>query len=94
MPKQRRYEDRAKVIVIPSNIACQPQPTQSKAKAMGVKSRNKGPKLTQGKGKGKLLEIPIHDICPELKQLLIAEMIKGLRAKIVTKKGSKKPKKD
>ena len=39
----------------------------------------------KGKGKGKPINIPLDNISPELKRILVKEMVKGGSAKVVKK---------
>ena len=50
---------------------------KTKAKAKVAASTSKG------KGKGIPINIPLDNISPELKKILVQEMVKGGRAKIV-----------
>ena len=50
---------------------------KTKAKAKVAASTSKG------KGKGMPINIPLDNISPELKKILVQEMVKGGRAKIV-----------
>ena len=56
------------------------------AKAMiGGKPKSSDTGASKGKGRGKPINIPLDDISPELKKLLVREMVKGGRAKVVKK---------
>ena len=56
------------------------------AKAMiGGKSKSSDTGASKGKGRGKPINIPLDDISPELKKILVREMVKGGRAKVVKK---------
>ena len=57
-----------------------------------IKGKKAQPSDT-GKGKGsKGINIPLADISPELKKILVKEMIKGGKAKLIKKQGGKKGK--
>ena len=49
------------------------------------KSSNTGASKGKGKGRGKPIHISLDDISPELKKILVREMVKGGRAKVVKK---------
>ena len=56
------------------------------AKAMiGGKPKSSDTGASKGKGRGKPINIPLDDISPELKKILVREMVKGGRAKVVKK---------
>ena len=56
------------------------------AKAMiGGKPKSRDTGASKGKGRGKPINIPLDDISPELKKILVREMVKGGRAKVVKK---------
>ena len=54
---------------------------------LGDKSSNTAAASSKGKGKGKgkPINIPLDKISPELKKILVKEMVKGGRAKVVKK---------
>ena len=83
-----------------SSHAPQPQPQQKTKKSTStsqVKSSETAHKPTgteKGKGKSNPLDIPLRDFSPEVREMLVAGMVKGGRASIVKRKESKpKPKK-
>ena len=49
------------------------------------KSSDTGASKGKGKGRGKPINIPLGNISPELKKILVQGMIKGGRAKLVKK---------
>ena len=73
-----------------------PQPQQkTKTSTSQVKSSETARKPTgtgTEKGKRNPLDIPLRDFSPEVREMLVAGMVKGGRARIVKKKQSK-PKK-
>ena len=68
----------------------------AKEKAASSDTAKQAPKKAtggQGAGKGgKPITIPLSDVSPELKAILVKEMIKGGRAKVVKGKGKGKGK--
>ena len=80
MPKRSWADDQAKAMVGKGALEAKEKP----------KSSNTG----RGKGKGSgPINIPLDNISPELKKILIKEMIKGGgggKAKLVKKQGGKK----
>ena len=74
MPKWSRRDDLAKAM-IGGRSDPKPKPKSSYTAA------SKG----KGKGRGKPINIPIDNISPELKKILVREMIKGGRAKVAKK---------
>ena len=77
-----------------SSHATQPQPQQkTKTSTSQVKSSKTACKPTgTEKGKRNPLDIPLKDFSPEVREMLVAGMVKGGRARIVKRKQSK-PKK-
>ena len=57
------------------------KPKSSDTAAAAAAAASKG----KGKGKGKPINIPLDNISPELKKILLQEMVKGGRAKVVKK---------
>ena len=57
-----------------------------------IKGKKAQPRDTgKGKGKGSQgINIPLADISPELKKILVKEMIKGGKAKLIKKQGVKR----
>ena len=49
------------------------------------KSKSNDTVKGNGKGRGKPINIPLDNISPELKKILVREMVKGGRAKVVKK---------
>ena len=49
------------------------------------KSSDTGASKGKAKGRGKPINISLDDISPELKKILVREMVKGGRAKVVKK---------
>ena len=49
------------------------------------KSSNTAASKGKGKGKGKPINIPLDNISPELKKILVQGMVKGGRTKLVKK---------
>ena len=74
MPKRSRRDDLAKAM-IGGRSDPKPKPKSSDTAA------SKG----KGKGRGKPINIPFDNISPELKKILVREMVKGGRAKVVKK---------
>ena len=70
-----------------------PQPTQPQQKTKtSIKSSETARKGTE-KGKKNPLDIPLRDFSPEVREMLVAGMVKGGQARIVKRKESKpKPK--
>ena len=69
--------------------------TQDRERAMVGEGSIKAKPSDTGKGKGKGsqgINIPLADISPELKKILVREMIKGGKAKLIKKQGGKKGK--
>ena len=76
MPKRSRQDDLAKAMIRGSSDP-KPKPKSSNT----ATSKGKG----KGKGKGMPINIPLDNISPELKRILVKEMVKGGRAKVVKK---------
>ena len=74
MPKQSRRDDLAKAM-----IGGRSEPKGKPKSSDTAASKGKG------KGKGKPINIPLDNISPELKKILVKEMVKGGRAKLVKK---------
>ena len=79
MPKRSRTEDRAKGMVGKGELKAKEKPKTSDT------ARGKGKK-----GKGGPINIPLDNISPELKKILVKELVKGGKAKLVKKRGVKK----
>ena len=77
MPKRSRKDDLAKAMVggLGDKAKAKAKPKSSDTAAAATTSK--------GKGKGMPINIPLHNISPELKKILVQEMVKGGRAKIV-----------
>ena len=76
MPKRSRADDRAKAMVGKGEIKPKEKPKTSDT--------------APGKGKGSgAINIPLDQISPELKKILVKEMIKGGKAKLIKKQGGK-----
>ena len=73
MPKRSRRDDLAKAMIGGTEPKGKPKSSDTAA--------SKG----KGKGKGKPINIPLDNISPELKKILVKEMVKGGRAKLVKK---------
>ena len=79
MPKRSRKDDLAKAM--DGGLG---DKTKAKAKAKVAASTSKVAASTSiGKGKGMPINIPLDYISPELKKILVQEIVKGGRAKIV-----------
>ena len=76
MPKWSRRDDLAKAM-----IGGRSDPKTEPKSSDTAASEGKG----KGKGKGKPINIPLDNISPELKRILVKEMVKGGRAKVVKK---------
>ena len=74
MPKRSRSDDLAKAM-----IGGRSEPKGKPKSSDTAASKGKG------KGRGKPINIPLDDISPELKKILVKEMVKGGRAKVVKK---------
>ena len=74
MPKQSQRDDLAKAMI---GGRSDPKPKP--------KSRDTAASKGKGKGRGKPINIPLDNISPELKKILVREMVKGGRAKVVKK---------
>ena len=85
MPKRSRTDDR-KLAMISSHAPPQPQ-QKPKTKTSQVKSSE-----TAGKRKGNPLDIPLKDFSPEVREMLVAGLVKGGRARLITRKQSKESK--
>ena len=75
---------------VEDDVELHQMPKQSRrddlAKAMiggKPKSSDTGASKGKGKGRGKPINIPLDNISPELKKILVREMVKGGRAKVV-----------
>ena len=55
------------------------------AKSSDTAAASKAASKGKGKGKRKPINIPLANISPELKKILVREMVKGGRAKVVKK---------
>ena len=82
MPKQSWRDDLAKAMVggLGDTAKAKAKPKSSDTAAAAA-AASKG----KGKGKGKPINIPLDNISPELKKILLQEMVKGGRAKVVKK---------
>ena len=84
MPKRSRRDDLAKAMVgglgDTAKAKAKAKPKSSNTAAAAA-STSKG----KGKGRGKPINIPLDNISPELKKILVQEMVKGGRAKVVKK---------
>ena len=80
MPKRSRRDDRAKAMVdgLGDTAKANAKPKSSDTAAAAA-STSKG----KGKGRGMPINISLDNISPELKKILVQEMVKGGRAKIV-----------
>ena len=78
MPKQSRRDDLAKAM-----IGGRSDP---KAKP---KSSDTAASKGKGRGREKPINIPLDQISPELKKILVKEMVKGGKAKVVKKSQGK-----
>ena len=94
MPKRSRREDR-QLAMIASHA---PQQMKQKTKSSEIATATAGkhapapaPKPT-GTGKGTPLDIPLKDFSPQVRKMLIEGMVKGGRARVVTRKQSKEKK--
>ena len=81
MPKRSRKTDRERAMVGGSS-------TPAVKSSNTVQGKEKGP----AKGAAKPITIPLDDVSPELKRILVREMIKGGRAKVIKGKGKGKGK--
>ena len=86
MPKRSRTDDRRFGMI--SSHATQPQKTRTSIKSSETARKPTGTE----KGKRNPLDIPLRDFSPEVREMLVAGMVKGGRARIVKRKESK-PKK-
>ena len=75
MPKRSRTEDRAKGMVGKGEIKAKEKPKTSNT--------------AQRKGKGGPINIPLDNISPELKKILVKELVREGKAKLI-KRGKKK----
>ena len=75
MPKQSQRDDLAKAMI----------GGRSDPKASSDRAASKG----KGKGREKPINIPLDQISPELKKILVKEMVKGGKAKVVKKSQGK-----
>ena len=75
-----------------SSHATKPQPQQKTKTKKSSETAHKPTGTEKGKGKSNPLDIPLRDFSPEVREMLVAGMVKGGRARIVKRKESK-PKK-
>ena len=66
MPKRSRRDDVAKLMI--GGLG---------AKSSNTAAASKAASKSKGKGKGKPINIPLTNISPELKKILVREMVKG-----------------
>ena len=78
MPKRSPKADLARAM-IGGRSDPKPKPKSSDSAAAAASERGKG----KGKGRGKPINIPLDNISPELKKILVKEMVKGKREKVV-----------
>ena len=78
MPKRSRRHDLAKAMVggLGDTAKAKAKPKSSNTAAAAA-STSKG----KGKGRGKPINIPLDNISPELKKILVQEMVKGGKGK-------------
>ena len=81
MPKRSRRDDLAKAVVGGLGDKAKVKPKSSDTAPAAAASTSKG----KGKGRGMPINIPLANISPELKKILVQEMVKGGRAKVVKK---------
>ena len=81
MPKRSRRDDLAKAMVGGLGDKAKIKPKSSNTAPAAAASTSKG----KGKGRGMPINIPLDNISPELKKILVQEMVKGGRAKVVKK---------
>ena len=88
MPKRSRTDDRRFGM-----ISSHAQKTDAQKTKTSIKSSETARKGTEKGKKGKNpLDIPLSDFSPEVREMLVAGMVKGGRARLVKRKESK-PKK-
>ena len=75
-------------------ISSQARQPQQKTKVKSSETAGKPARKPTGtaKGKGNPLDIPLKDFSPEVRDMLVAGMVKGGRARIVKRKQSKQKK--
>ena len=88
MPKRSRTEERAKSMVGAGKLKGKKAPTPAPAPAPAPRSSDTAPKR---KG-GKPINIPLKDVSPELKAILVQGLIKEGKAIVVKCKGKGKGK--
>ena len=84
MPKRSRMQDKMLAMIGGSSEPPKKQPK---------KDTQKESSKTVGKGKKKLLNIPLKDFSPEVRKMLVAGMVKGGKARVVKVKKTKEDKK-
>ena len=92
MPKRSRTEDQAKGMVGKGEFKAKEKPKTSDTArpGKGTKTSDIAPGKGKGSGSGPI-NIPLDNISPELKKILVKELVKGGKAKLV-KRGKKKSK--
>ena len=83
MPKQSRKEERAKSMVGAGKLKGEKAPTPAPRSSSDTATKRKG---------GKPINIPLKDVSPELKAILVQGLIKEGKAVIVRCKGKGKGK--
>ena len=82
MPKRSRRDDLAKAMVGGLGDTAKAK-TKVKPKSSDTAAAAASTSKGKGKGRGMPINIPLDNISPELKKILVQEMVKGGRAKIV-----------
>ena len=79
MPKRSQTQDKMLAMIGGSSEPPKKQPKKEPPK----KDTQKESSETVGKGKKKLLNIPLKDFSPEVRKMLVAGMVKGGKARVV-----------